>query len=88
MGLLAEEIEELRGHLDRSLGGPAGATMLTLAELRLLPLLATHRSLPEIADQVGRSSNTIKTQAKSIYRKLGVTSRHHAVVVARELGLI
>ncbi|HET8786070.1 MAG TPA: LuxR C-terminal-related transcriptional regulator, partial [Candidatus Limnocylindrales bacterium] len=88
MGLLAEEIEELRGHLDRSLGGPVGATMLTLAELRLLPLLATHRSLPEIADQVGRSSNTIKTQAKSIYRKLEATSRSEAVDRARALGLL
>ena len=62
--------------------------MLTLAELRLLPLLATHRSLPEIAAQVGRSSNTIKTQAKSIYRKLEATSRSEAVDRARALGLL
>jgi LuxR family transcriptional regulator, maltose regulon positive regulatory protein len=88
MGILVEEIEELRGHFERSIDGPAGASMLTLAELRLLPLLATHRSLPEIAGQIGRSSNTIKTQAKSIYRKLEATSRSEAVDRARALGLL
>jgi LuxR family maltose regulon positive regulatory protein len=88
MGVLVEEIEELRGHLERSIEGPAGAAMLTLAELRLLPILATHRSLPEIAAQLGRSSNTIKTQAKSIYRKLEATSRSEAVDRARALGLL
>ena len=88
MGVLVEEIEELRGHLERSIEGPAGASMLTLAELRLLPILATHRSLPEIAAQLGRSSNTIKTQAKSIYRKLEATSRSEAVDRARALGLL
>jgi DNA-binding CsgD family transcriptional regulator len=30
----------------------------------------------------------VKSNVKSIYRKLGVTSRHEAVVVAREVGLI
>ena len=88
LGVLVEEIEELRGHLERSIEGPAGASMLTLAELRLLPILATHRSLPEIAAQLGRSSNTIKTQAKSIYRKLEATSRSEAVDRARALGLL
>jgi len=86
--VIIEEIEELRGHLERSVTGPAGASMLTLAELRLLPLLATHRSLPEIADQLGRSSNTIKTQAKSIYRKLEANSRSEAIDRARALGLL
>jgi LuxR family maltose regulon positive regulatory protein len=88
MGVLIEEIEELRRHLELSGEGPAGASMLTLAELRLLPLLATHRSLPEIAGQLGRSSNTIKTQAKSIYRKLEATSRSEAVDRARAFGLL
>ena len=88
MGVLVEEMEELRTHLARSVEGPAGAAMLTLAELRLLPLLATHRSLPEIAGQLGRSSNTIKTQAKSIYRKLEATSRSEAVDRARAVGLL
>jgi LuxR family maltose regulon positive regulatory protein len=34
------------------------------------------------------SPNTIKSQAMSIYRKLGATTRNQAVTRSRELGLI
>jgi LuxR family maltose regulon positive regulatory protein len=88
MGVLTDETEDLRGHLERSHEGPIGATTLTLAELRLLPLLATHHSLPEIASRLGRSTNTIKTQAKSIYRKLDASSRSESIERARSLGLL
>lgn len=52
---------------------------LTAAEVRLLPLLATHLSFPLIAERLGVSRNTVKTQAISTYRKLGVSSRSEAV---------
>lgn len=52
---------------------------LTPAEIRLLPLLATHLTFPLIAERLGVSRNTVKTQAISTYRKLGVTSRNEAV---------
>jgi LuxR family transcriptional regulator, maltose regulon positive regulatory protein len=55
---------------------------LTHAELRLLPLLGTHLSFREIADQLEVSRNTVKTQAISIYRKLGVSGRSEAVAAA------
>ena len=61
---------------------------LTAAELRLLPLLATHMSFPEIAGERFVSPHTVKSQAMSIYRKLGVSSRHQAVTRSRELGLL
>jgi LuxR family transcriptional regulator, maltose regulon positive regulatory protein len=60
---------------------------LTRAELRLLPLLATHLTFREIAEQLFVSRNTIKTQAISVYRKLGVSSRSEAVAEAQRLGL-
>lgn len=60
---------------------------LTRAELRLLPLLATHLSFREIAEQLFVSRNTIKTQAISVYRKLGVSSRSEAIAEAQRLGL-
>jgi LuxR family transcriptional regulator, maltose regulon positive regulatory protein len=60
---------------------------LTAAGLRLLPLLSTHLSFPQIAAEKFLSPNTIKTQAISIYRKLGVSNRSEAVIRARELGL-
>jgi LuxR family maltose regulon positive regulatory protein len=63
------------------------ASGLTSAELRVLPLLQTHLSFREIGDRQFVSRNTIKTQAISIYRKLGVSSRSSAVDRAAELGL-
>ena len=65
-----------------------GAPALTSAELRLLPLLSTHLSFPEIAGELFLSRNTIKSQAYSIYRKLGASSRSQAVARSRELGLL
>jgi len=64
------------------------ATRLTGAELRLLPLLATHLSFREIGARLFLSRHTVKTQAISAYRKLGATSRKEAVVRASQLGLI
>lgn len=61
---------------------------LTKAELRLLPLLATHLSLPKIGAELSLSPNTIKSQAISIYRKLGVFSRGDAVNRAKNLGFL
>ena len=65
-----------------------GASALTVAELRLLPLLSTHLSFPEIAAELFLSRSTVKTQVLSIYRKLGASSRNRAVSRARELGLL
>jgi LuxR family maltose regulon positive regulatory protein len=61
---------------------------LTGAELRLLPLLCTHLSFPEIAAQMFLSPNTIKSQANSIYRKLGASTRSQTVSRSRDLGLL
>ena len=65
-----------------------GASALTAAELRLLPMLSTHLSFPQIAEEMFLSPNTVKSQAMSIYRKLGATSRSQAVTRSRELGLL
>ena len=61
---------------------------LTPAEIRLLHHLPTHRSFPEIGRQLYVSTNTVKTQAQSIYRKFNVSSRAEAVEVARAAGLL
>jgi ABC-type Zn2+ transport system substrate-binding protein/surface adhesin len=42
----------------------------------------------EIAAGLFVSPNTIKSQAMSIYRKLGASSRNQAVTRSRELGLL
>lgn len=61
---------------------------LTTAELRLLPYLATHLSLQRIAGELTLGRETLKSQSKSIYRKLGVSSRAAAVAEADRLGLL
>ena len=66
----------------------AQAVMLTAAELRLLPLLATQLSSREIAGRLYVSVHTVRAQVTSIYRKLGVSSRTRAISRARDLGLI
>jgi len=89
LGTLVGEAAALRAQLARQRGTvSAGASALTAAELRLLPLLSTHLSLAEIAAELFVSPNTAKTHAVSIYRKLGAGSRGQAVARARELGLL
>ena len=89
LGTLAGEAAALRAQLSRERGSSVpGASALTAAELRLLPLLSTHLSFPEIAEEMFLSRHTIKSQANSIYRKLGASSRSQAVSRSRELGLL
>jgi LuxR family maltose regulon positive regulatory protein len=89
MGTLVGQAGALRAQLSKesSASGPA-ASALTAAELRLLPMLSTHMSIPEIAGEMFLSRNTIKSEVNSIYRKLGASSRSQAVTRSRELGLL
>lgn len=61
---------------------------LTTAELRVLHFLPSHLSFREIADRLYVSPNTVKTHARGIYRKLGVSSRASAVDRACGAGLV
>ena len=88
LGALPAEARELEAALERAGAGGGGASSLTAAELRLLPLLSTHLSFREIGERLFVSRHTIKTQAISVYRKLGVSSRSEAVERVRELGLV
>lgn len=51
---------------------------LTGREREILNLLASDRSVRQLADDLHISMNTIRTHIKSIYRKLGVTTRAEA----------
>ncbi len=89
LGSLADDARALRLRLAKEHDSAApGASALSGAELRLLPMLATHLSFPEIAEELFLSRNTIKSEAISIYRKLGASSRSQAVARSRELGLL
>ena len=90
----------VRRQLAAALGGAAliGAVVLavaldeifadlTPAELRVLRLLPSHLSYRQIAGELIVSPNTVKTQIRSAYLKLGVSSRHEAVEFCREAGI-
>jgi len=88
LGLLPQQAAELRTELNSGPVRTGGASSLTAAELRLLPLLPTHLTLEEISERLYVSRNTVKTQAASVYRKFGVNSRREAVSRMHELGLL
>jgi LuxR family transcriptional regulator, maltose regulon positive regulatory protein len=89
LGTLVGEAHALRSRIPAEGGrGPSGVSSLTVAELRILPMLATHLPVPEIAAELFLSPHTIKSQMKSIYRKLGVATRSQAVARSRELALL
>jgi LuxR family maltose regulon positive regulatory protein len=89
LGTLVGEAQALRTQIATVRGsGVTGASALTAAELRLLPLLSTHLSFAEIAAVLVLSPHTAKSHAISIYRKLDVSTRGQAVARARELGLL
>lgn len=82
-------IEELWDQLEAfSATALVGPSSLTTAELRVLALLPTHLSFREMGRRLHVSSNTIKTHAHAVYRKLDVCSRSEAVVRASETGLL
>jgi LuxR family maltose regulon positive regulatory protein len=66
----------------------AGPATLTTAELRVLRFLPSHMSFRELATRLHVSTNTVKTQAHAVYRKLDASSRSEAVARARDVGLI
>jgi LuxR family maltose regulon positive regulatory protein len=68
--------------------GPRSFDELTAREDAVLRLLPSGLSAREIGRELGISHDTIKTHTKSIYRKLGTSSRREAIARARELELL
>jgi LuxR family maltose regulon positive regulatory protein len=89
LGTLVNEAEAMRSRLrDVGRSDAAGPSSLTTAELRLLPMLCTHLTYGQIADELCRSRHTIRAQTKSIFRKLNTASRAQTVARCRELALL
>jgi LuxR family maltose regulon positive regulatory protein len=88
LGNLPQQVDEVRAKVDTIQAEGLGASSLTTAELRLLPLLPTHLTFREVGERLYLSRHTVKTQVISIYRKLGVSSRSAAIDRMRELGLL
>jgi ATP/maltotriose-dependent transcriptional regulator MalT len=58
------------------------------AELAVLRLLATDLSARQIGEKLFISHNTVRSHMRSLYRKLGVSSRADAIARATTLGLL
>ena len=72
---------------------PAGTDVvtrlgLTPREREVLRAVAAGASNRQIADELYVSVNTVKSQVRSVYRKLDVSRRGDAVRRARHLGLL
>src|SRR5215831_13915403 len=89
LGTLVDEIRDFRSILTSStVSKPAVTLPLSPAEIRLLPYLQTHLTTDKIAERLFLSRHTVKTELKSIYRKLGVSSRNDAVQTATAIGVV
>jgi LuxR family maltose regulon positive regulatory protein len=66
---------------------PSLVEPLTERELEVLAMMAAGKSNPEIAGGLVIAISTVRSHVKSIYGKLGASSRVQAVLRARELGL-
>lgn len=90
MGTLSTRLERLRAPLEAASGwsDPSSSFAFTRREREVLELLATPLSIREIANELFVSRNTTKSHLRSIYRRLGVTSRKAAVAKARTAGLL
>lgn len=64
------------------------ATALTQREVLVLRAIVEHGSSPAVAAALGVSVNTVKAQTRSIYKKLGVSSRADAIRKARSCGVL
>jgi LuxR family maltose regulon positive regulatory protein len=88
LGVLTAQLADLRRRSRGSAQALPGPSTLTPAELRVLPMLSTHLLFEEIGERLHVSRHTVKTQAASIYSKLGVSSRGEAIDRAIEIGLL
>ena len=88
LGVMVRRVEDVKANVEDVRVTAPGMSTLTSAELRVLPFLATHLTLPEIGERLFLSRHTVKSQAISAYRKLGVSTRGEAVERARQLGLL
>jgi LuxR family transcriptional regulator, maltose regulon positive regulatory protein len=87
LGVLPSQTALLQSRLDSLRETGTSAATLTNAELRLLPLLSTHLTFREMGERLYLSQHTVKSQALSVYRKLGVSSRSQAIQRVQEAGL-
>ena len=82
-------LEAFRSEKDHKKESPTGFFIdLTNRELDVLKHLDSNETVPEIAEKMVVTTNTVRTHIKSIYNKLNVHNRISAIKKAHELKLI
>jgi DNA-binding NarL/FixJ family response regulator len=85
------EIRAIAAHLDtRPQARRTGPDdpRLSRQETAVLHHIAAGHTNPEIADILGVTVDTVRSQAQAAYQRLGARGRTHAVAIAYERGLI
>ena len=72
---------------DQASNGRRGEYNLTQREHDILALLAEGRANREIAQRLYLSEKTVKAHLAAIFRKLGVTNRTQAAMMAVQMGV-
>ncbi len=65
-----------------------GTEDLSPREVEILRHIAAGLSNKEIANELGISDETVKTHLKSVFSKLNVSDRSHAIAIAIERGIL
>jgi LuxR family transcriptional regulator, maltose regulon positive regulatory protein len=87
-GVLSQRVQEVARKLMPAQRRANRDSELTERELEVLRLLAEGLTKPEVAAKLLRSYSTVHSHTKSIYRKLGSSSRNEVLERANGLGLI
>lgn len=71
-----------------AVAGGGTAPLLTARERDVLALVATGLTYAAVAEHLGLTALTVKSYMRDVLSRLGVGSRHLAVIEARRLGLV
>jgi LuxR family transcriptional regulator, maltose regulon positive regulatory protein len=83
----ARLVEQLASDVPPEQSGAEFVSPLSARERIVLNHIIAGHSARQISAQLRVSPNTIKTQVRSVYRKLGASNRHEAIERARSFGL-
>jgi DNA-binding NarL/FixJ family response regulator len=86
------DVHRGRGHIHRDVASAIAshitADPLTEREITVLRLVALGKANKQVASELGLAEETIKAHLKTIFLKLDVDDRTHAVTVAAKRGII
>ncbi|GBC93973.1 hypothetical protein HRbin15_02475 [bacterium HR15] len=91
---LREQIRTLRSlevveqGVPEAQGAIIDAHLLSFSERRVLSAFLRHDRVKQVAEALFITPDTVRKHLKRIYRKLGVSSLHRALLRAKELGLL